>query len=202
MWNTGNATVDGASLPQNLRLEDCLDHFTSAETLSDIHICESCGAAVKREKQLTIDTLPNVLVVHLKRFDALEARKVANTVEFPTDRPLDLGPYLSRWRATEDTIPTLPHLYELNAVVNHHGDMEKGHYTSFIKDGGQWFHCDDHLVTCVDVDTVKHSEGYILFYVREAIARLNITKGTPKAHIGPAIEGYGPVSLKSFCRTW
>lgn len=157
-----------------LTLEGCLTRFTSAETLADMHTCDSCGATVKREKRLTIDKLPNVLVVHLKRFDALKSRKVADVVDFPTDRPLDLGPFLSKWRATEATFSTPPkQLYELNAVVNHHGDMFKGHYTTFVKDGGHWFHCDDHLVTHVDVDTVKRSEGYILFYVREAIARLH-----------------------------
>lgn len=158
-----------------LRLEECLARFTSAEILADMHICESCGVAVKREKQLTIDILPNVLVIHLKRFDAVKSRKITNIVEFPVDRPLDLGPFLSRWRATKNAASIDPHLYELNAVVNHHGDMEKGHYTSFVKDGGHWFHCDDHLITRVDVDTVKRCEGYILFYVREVIMRLNIT---------------------------
>lgn len=156
-----------------LRLEDCLSRFTSAETLADIHTCDSCGAAVQRKKQLTIDTLPNVLIVHLKRFDALRSQKVSDTVEFPADRPLDLGPFLSRWRTVDDALSTPPlHPYELNAVVNHHGEMDKGHYTSFVKDGGYWFHCDDHSITCVDVDTVKHSEGYILFYVREAMTKL------------------------------
>ena len=126
----------------------------------------------KREKQLTIEALPNVLIVHLKRFDALGSRKVTEVVDFPTDSPLDLGPFLSKWRAkanNKSSLPT-PHLYELNAVVNHHGDANKGHYSSFVKDGGLWFLCDDHSIKHVDLETVKHSEGYLLFYIRKVMA--------------------------------
>ena len=165
---------DSECITSTLKLEDCLARFTSTEILSDTHTCDSCGTVVHRKKQLTIDTLPNVLVIHLKRFDALKSRKVSDTVEFPADRPLDLGPFLSKWRSADNTLSTpTPHLYELSAVVNHHGEMDKGHYTSFVKDGGYWFHCDDHSIAHVDIDTVKHSEGYILFYVREVMTKIN-----------------------------
>ena len=153
-----------------MRLEDCLAHFTSTETLGDLHICATCGAAVNRTKQLTLDVLPNILIIHLKRFDALKSCKIANPIEFPVDQPLDLGPFIFKWRRRDRTssVPT-PHLYELNAVVDHHGDMHKGHYTAFIKDGGQWFHCDDHHVALVNTETVKAAEGYLLFYVRKTL---------------------------------
>lgn len=148
-----------------LTLEECLFHFTSVETLVDTHICEYCGAASQRLKQLTIDTLPRVLVVHLKRFDALASKKLSDIVLFPADSPLDLGPFLTKLHTADCAPPN--HLYELNAVINHHGSLTCGHYTAHIKHGGNWFHCDDHLITPVDLDTVKRSEAYILFYKRK-----------------------------------
>ena len=156
-----------------LCLGDCLSNFTSVEVLADTATCNSCGVSVQREKQLTIETLPNVLVLHLKRFGTLGSQKITENVEFPTDQPLDLGPFLSRWRAGElKSSPPVPHLYALNAVVNHHGDAYSGHYTCYIKEGGHWFHCDDHCITKTDVETVKHSEGYLLFYVRHKVMRM------------------------------
>ncbi|EGB02043.1 hypothetical protein AURANDRAFT_35571, partial [Aureococcus anophagefferens] len=136
--------------------------------------CGSCGIPVRRKKRLTLDAVPNVLIIHLKRFNALDSRKVKGKIDFPTDRPLDLGPFLSRCHGP-DCRPLSdpgPHLYELNAVVNHHGDINRGHYTSFVQEGGHWFLCDDHHIALVDVDTVKDSEGYILFYVRKVLTKL------------------------------
>lgn len=150
------------------RLEDCIAHFTSPETLGDVHICDYCGVGVQRLKQLTINSLPNVLVVHLKRFDAFSSQKLTDVVLFPADCPLDLGPHLTRWRTVDSAAkpPLSNHLYDLRAVINHHGSLSHGHYTSFVKADRSWFYCDDHMVSRVDLDSIKQSEAYILFYTR------------------------------------
>ena len=50
--------------------------------------------------------------------------------------------------------------YSLFAVVNHHGTIETGHYTCFVRQHrDQWFKCDDALITKSSVQDVLHSEG-------------------------------------------
>lgn len=149
-----------------LRLEDCLARFTAEETLSDFFRCDNCDSAVERKKQLSIDKLPNLLVIHLKRFDTVNFRKILQEVDFPVDRLLNLAPFLSMRRYADSTtkLPTFP--YALSAVVNHEGSMEQGHYTTFVKVEGHWFHCDDHHVDLATEDMVKESLGYVLLYGR------------------------------------
>ena len=50
--------------------------------------------------------------------------------------------------------------YFLFAVVNHHGTLESGHYTSFIRlKNDQWFKCDDHIISKASLSDVMNSEG-------------------------------------------
>ena len=148
---------------RKLKLEECLVRFTSSERLCDDHVCENCGKSAARLKRLTIARLPNVLIVHLKRFDAVRSRKIVDGVEFPLT--LDLAAHV-------DTDDAAPHIFHLAGVVNHVGDLARGHYTCFVKEAGAWFSCDDTKVEEVSGDYVLQSEGYILFYIREALACL------------------------------
>jgi ubiquitin C-terminal hydrolase len=56
--------------------------------------------------------------------------------------------------------------YSLRAVVNHHGTLSGGHYTSFIKHNktNQWYLCNDSSVRRVSSKEVLNSQAYILFY--------------------------------------
>ncbi|KAJ8607408.1 hypothetical protein CTAYLR_009947 [Chrysophaeum taylorii] len=153
-----------------LKLEECLDRFTSPEMLPETTVCEACGRTVSRSKQLTVEKLPNVLVIHLKRFDARKDRKITEHLDFPP--ACDLGPHLSPFRNSAATPPP-KHAFTLWAVVNHSGaDVARGHYTCYVHEGGKWFVCDDTKVNEVDFEEVHHSEGYILFYVRTDLARI------------------------------
>jgi ubiquitin C-terminal hydrolase len=57
------------------------------------------------------------------------------TFSFPEE--LDMAPYLVGSRA-EDSIPGRPatlsnYNYSLFGIVNHHGSLQNGHYTSYVK---------------------------------------------------------------------
>ena len=74
--------------------------------------------------------------------------------------------------------------YVLYAVVNHHGTIDSGHYTSFVRLKGaqsnsstaaksadlngtqteKWIHCDDAVLTLSSRETCLRSEAYLLFY--------------------------------------
>lgn len=74
---------------------DGLRAFTEAERLdgANKYRCDRCRQLVAAVKQTTIWDDPNVLVVHLKRFDAGCLGKVTRHVAFP--EVVDLGPFLT-----------------------------------------------------------------------------------------------------------
>lgn len=85
--------------------------------------------------KLSLWTLPDILIIHLKRFRqvAEHRHKLTTLVRFPL-RGLDMAPHLApgggRWapRRLPESRPR-DSLYDLYAVCNHHGSMQGGHYT-------------------------------------------------------------------------
>ena len=69
-------------LQQNMSLLDCLKEFNTVETLLEFS-CEHCETKCALEKQLSIKTLPAVLTIQLKRFDAVKQKKIAGKIAFP-----------------------------------------------------------------------------------------------------------------------
>ena len=82
-------------------------------------------------------------------------------VRFP--EVLDMSPYtcdhlLSKRRGVEPTARMEE--YRLFAVVNHHGSMDNGHYTCFVRHPRSlWIKCDDAIITKSSVEEVLSSEG-------------------------------------------
>lgn len=78
-------------------LAECLDRFTSTETLSsDSYHCRKCGSSqTGATKKLGLCRLPPVIPVHLKRFShsksSSQSSKVETRIRFPFS--LDLTPY-------------------------------------------------------------------------------------------------------------
>ena len=67
-------------------LYDGLNKFVQGEIISD-YKCEACSQTVELEKKVTIEKVPNTLIVHLQRiifdFDTLRNQKLNDRVEFP-----------------------------------------------------------------------------------------------------------------------
>lgn len=58
-------------------------------------------------------------------------------------------------------------LYDLFGTVNHHGNLQSGHYVTNVKVGDEWFRCNDQHVSKSTEATVLTNDGaYILFYRR------------------------------------
>ena len=56
-------------------------------------------------------------------------------------------------------------LYSLAGVVVHEGKtIQGGHYVSYVKKFGQWYHTDDVRVTKVSPFEATHQQAYLLFY--------------------------------------
>jgi ubiquitin carboxyl-terminal hydrolase 4/11/15 len=78
-------------------------------------------------KKLDLWRLPEVLVIHLKRFSYTQftRNKLETLVDFPTT-DLDLSSYI----ADKSKQPSSH--YRLYAISNHYGNMGGGHYTASI----------------------------------------------------------------------
>jgi hypothetical protein len=78
-------------------------------------------------KKLDLWRLPEVLVIHLKRFSYTQfiRNKLEPFVDFPTS-DLDLTPYI-----TDKSKQPKSH-FRLYAISNHYGNMGGGHYTASI----------------------------------------------------------------------
>lgn len=87
---------DTRNIPRHgkISVDICLDHFTLPETLSDPVFCVTCDEKTVTMKQHTFSTLPEVLCLHLKRFNA--DKKITDFVAFPA-HDLDMGKHLTHW---------------------------------------------------------------------------------------------------------
>lgn len=88
-------------------LYECLDRYTSSETLtSDSYHCPKCNAARDAKKKLSLTRLPPVLPIHFKRFShsksSSQSAKVDTRVRFPFT--LDLSPYSSPSKSSSDQV--------------------------------------------------------------------------------------------------
>lgn len=141
-----------------------LRHFTAVETLDDSNAwkCASCKQPSRAEKGMAIETAPNVLVLQLKRFDAMFG-KIKKHIEFADT--LDLGPRMAAG-SVDRTRGRCK--YALHAVLVHAGySTDAGHYYAFVKgSSGQWYEMNDESVRWVSLDTVLQQKAYMLFYSR------------------------------------
>jgi ubiquitin carboxyl-terminal hydrolase 22/27/51 len=168
----GNQSSASGGAEGPVTLLDCLRKFTQPESLENFR-CQNCNQKSTSTKQLSMNKLPVVICFHLKRFKQLSlisshSTKIDTYVEFP--ETLDMAPFLSASMVEPNSgssvVPT--ERYELFCVVNHHGKIDNGHYTCFVRHSAEtWYKCDDHLITKASASEVVRSRGYLLFYVRQ-----------------------------------
>ncbi|KAL6006522.1 ubiquitin-specific protease ubp10, partial [Asimina triloba] len=126
--------------------------------------CPSCKEHRQATKKLDLWRLPEILVVHLKRFsyNRYMKNKLDTFVSFPINN-LDLSKYVKHKDGTAQS-----HVYELYAVSNHYGGLGGGHYSAYAKltHENRWYHFDDSNVSAVGDESIKTSAAYVLFYRR------------------------------------
>ncbi|WVZ61956.1 hypothetical protein U9M48_011761 [Paspalum notatum var. saurae] len=150
----------------SVALRGCLEAFLKEEPLGpeDMWYCPCCKKHQQAMKKLDLWRLPEVLVIHLKRFSYTQftRNKLETFVDFPTAN-LDLSSYI----ADKSKQPSSH--YRLYAISNHYGNMGGGHYTASIyhEEGKGWYKFDDECVTPISEDKIKTPAAYVLFYRRE-----------------------------------
>lgn len=149
---------------ESVSLYRCLEAFLKEEPLGpdDMWYCPGCKTHRQASKKLDLWRLPEILVIHLKRFSysRFMKNKLETYVDFPVDN-LDLSTYITHKNGM------VSNRYMLYAVSNHYGSMGGGHYTAFVHHGGdQWYDFDDSRVSPIPEDKIKTSAAYVLFYRR------------------------------------
>jgi len=151
-----------------LDLRTCIEAFTLEEILgeNDPWYCSKCAKFQQAGKKFDVWKLPDVLIIHLKRFSYTKIwrDKIGTLVDFPLEG-LDLKDFVVN--------PNEKTVFDLYAVSNHMGNMGGGHYTAYCKNliNGNWYlHDDDHVRQARPEDVVSPS-AYVLFYVRRGAKR-------------------------------
>uniref|UniRef100_A0AAY4C5P7 Ubiquitin carboxyl-terminal hydrolase n=1 Tax=Denticeps clupeoides TaxID=299321 RepID=A0AAY4C5P7_9TELE len=152
-----------------VQLQECIELFTTVETLEEENpwYCPVCKKHQLATKKLDLWSLPEVLIIHLKRFSYTKysREKLDTIVDFPL-RNLDFSDYLLKKTGVNGEPPSR---YDLIAVSNHYGGLRDGHYTSYArnKDNGQWYYFDDSKVTDAKEEQIVTNAAYLLFYHRQ-----------------------------------
>jgi len=178
---------------QNQRLRNkvtnvyaCLKLFTAPEVLETPWKCKSCNQTREASKQLHLWRLPEIFIIHLKRFVGGVVgylggygRKLQGLIDFPI-RDLDLNAYLPDQQRLLNEAPK----YDLFAVLNHWGIMEGGHNWAFVRtdkfaqcpnigefmqdsaEDEEWCSFDDEKLSRIKREQVVTPFAYVLFYRR------------------------------------
>lgn len=119
-------------------LDDCLNEFGKSETLSENNAwyCPRCKEHRRADKKFEIWKVPDILVMHLKRFSS--NRNWRDKLEIPVEYPVEGLDMTGRVIERE---PGKSLIYDLIAVDNHYGGLGGGHYTAFAKNfyNGTWY---------------------------------------------------------------
>ncbi|KAL3110631.1 hypothetical protein niasHT_017509 [Heterodera trifolii] len=158
-----------------ISINHCLADFIKPEDI-DGSRCEKCSNATPPPsaprtlvKQLLFTRLPDTLIVCFKRFiyEPFEHQYIKQhvPVSFPLDN-FNLSKYFSP-DVPAALVAQLP-LYSCIAIVTHHGDLNFGHYCSYVRDGftDNWVFCNDERTLATESCDVDTRNAYIVFYQR------------------------------------
>ncbi|KAM4691704.1 ubiquitin carboxyl-terminal hydrolase 43 [Rhinophrynus dorsalis] len=170
---------------QSCTLDECFQLYTKEEQLApdDAWRCPHCKVLQQGTVKLSLWTLPDILIIHLKRFRQVGGRrnKLSTLVRFPLTA-MDMAPHvvkrgqggksmLGQWASWKQAQYPLANgqldvLYDLYAVCNHHGSLQGGHYTAYCRNSldARWYSYDDSNVEHVVEDEVCTRGAYLLFY--------------------------------------
>lgn len=124
-WDLSLPLVRGR---QTCRLSDVVEDFVAKETLDadERPNCSNCKRATKSTKQIAICRLPQLIILHLKKFSN-DGYKLTSP-DIKIDRMLTFNGTT----------------YNLVACISHHGySSSSGHYTCHCEYGSRWFHFND-----------------------------------------------------------
>ncbi|CCG82871.1 putative Ubiquitin C-terminal hydrolase [Taphrina deformans PYCC 5710] len=149
-------------------LKDCVNEFVKTEDMKgdDAWFCPKCQAQREASKKLSISKLPDVLIIHFKRFQSKGPwrDKLNTNIVFPLSG-LDMTDYIGQSLQASATVKSM---YDVFGIVYHRGSMEGGHYTAMINPDTQrsndWTLFDDSRVA--PNNEIDNRASYLLFYAK------------------------------------
>ncbi|KXN92430.1 Ubiquitin carboxyl-terminal hydrolase 4 [Leucoagaricus sp. SymC.cos] len=169
---------------KGLSLQDCLDEFTKEEKLGedDLWYCPRCKKHQQATKRFDLWKVPDILVVHLKRFSNSRTLrdKIDAFIDFPIEglnlenmvgeraiakKLLEQGVNIEELNLTS---PDEPLVYDLYGVDEHIGGLGGGHYRAYAlnHENDKWYHFDDSYVKPAKPEDAVNADAYLLFYRR------------------------------------
>ena len=166
----------GPAQRRGVSLDECFQTFIKPERLDERNMwyCSKCKDHVRAMKTMELWRLPDILVVHLKRFEFRNyARrdKLETFVDFPVEG-LDMSKHCGSNKHSGFVHEQIPAVYDLFGVINHYGRMGFGHYTAYCREWNEcgemnsWSLFDDSNVSPVVGNKVVSAAAYVLFYRR------------------------------------
>ena len=148
--NLNDKLEKNSQIENNLR--DCFNLFLREEKLEDKLSCPYCKLKQEFTKNYLFDKLPQVLIISLKRFKyaTMYRNKINTFIKYPLEN-LEIN----------------HEKFDLYAVINHFGNLNSGHYTSYVKIDNQWFDFDDSIFNSCHKDKIINKNAYILFYINQ-----------------------------------
>ncbi|GLA56598.1 hypothetical protein AtubIFM54640_000254 [Aspergillus tubingensis] len=150
--------------PEINNIVDALKGLTKPESIQG-DFNSSRGPNVTATKQIFIETMPPVLILHLKRFqyDSVTrgTQKIWKKVGYPLDLEIPREVFPPNKRNIMMAQGGLPK-YRLVGVIYHHGkNASGGHYTVDVRrqDGREWIRLDDTLIRRVRSEDVAQAGG-------------------------------------------
>jgi len=114
----------------------------------NLYFCEHCKSNQKYTKKISLNRLPKVLIIVLKRY-TFTGTKILTEVVYNNSLQI------------KESVSGEIKKYTLTSIINHTGDLYNGHYTNYICINDMWLFVDDEHVSPKNYD---HRDTYILFY--------------------------------------
>jgi ubiquitin carboxyl-terminal hydrolase 10 len=135
--------------PNVNNISEALKNLTHLETLDS-----ATRSGRPSTKQVLLETVPPVLILHLKRFhyDASGAQKIWKKVGYPLEWELPKEVFTK-----SSALARNPPRYRLTAVVYHHGkNATGGHYTVDLRrqEDREWIRMDDTVIRRIRTEDV------------------------------------------------
>lgn len=157
------------SVPVANSVEGCLEKFVKDEVLDgdERPKCEKCKTRRKMRKQYKLWRLPEILIVHLKRFRGQGRIRSKDNSRIRLDTQVDVSNFLHK--KSREVIGRQGSSYEIYAVSNHSGGTGGGHYTASCKreNNDEWRYFNDNSVRPMGGLEVQSGDAYVLFYKRK-----------------------------------
>ena len=146
-------------------LNDCLKLFCEEELLSNDNLwyCNKCKKHNKAKKQIKLYKLPLYLIIQLKKFKnssgifSASNEKKEVYINYPLN-DLDISDYIEDKDGNKEK-------YDLYGVIEHHGQISQGHYTSICKINDKWYLFNDEKTFLINNPISK--DAYLLFYKKK-----------------------------------